>query len=255
MPRTTGSSIEERSASGVLLPTLTYEIRVLADSGTELETVIVKDRFDMPIVFQPNVEPCESNYYEGKAIGIARTRFPLNVEVSQCDGTHFGPEENPRLGVYPDYTDDDAPPLICSDVIGIPNPACDEVVSDARRTRAAMSRLCREIGDIRRQFRELLAIAAFFLAAFLFTFAFGMASIGGGLIGIIVGAVMLAIAAAYAILVGVFTDKAIRKFNELSPLEDELRSRRARFEQSLRLMYARCCPDQYLFLEEREMPC
>ena len=251
MPTVTGSSMEES------LATLRFEVRVMADGGTELQDVIVRDRWGMPIAFAPTVEPCASNFYEGSAGGIARNRLPLNVEVAQCDGSRFGPEENPELGVLPHFTDDDdALPVPCSDLIGIPNPACDEVVAEARRVRVTLSRLCREVGDLRREYREYLAIAAFAAFAFIASFALGMAALGqGGLVGIIVGAVLLAVALAALITAAWATAQAIDRRRQLDELEPTLRGQRGLFEELLRRMYARCCPDGYLLLEEREMPC
>lgn len=251
MPTVHGSSMEES------LATLRFEVRVMADAGTELQSVIVRDRWGMPIGFEPTVEPCASNFYEGTAAGIARNRLPLNVEVAQCDGSRFGPDENPELGALPHFTDDeDALPVPCSDLIGIPNPACDEVVAEARRARATLSMLCREVADLRREYREFLAIAALSAAVFVLAFAAGMTAIGaGGWIGAIIGAVLLAVALAAAIAAGWATDQALKRRRALNDLEPRLRGKRAEFEEYLRRMYARCCPDGYLLLEEREMPC
>lgn len=248
MPTVAGSWMEET------LATINYEIRVMADERQQLESVIVRDEFGMRVEFEPTLEPCTSDTYIARANGIARNRFPLNVEVVQCDGSRFGPDENPRLGVPPGFGDPGPFTLPCTPAACPPNPACDRVDAEAQSRRAGMSRLCREVEDCRRTFREYLAMAAGMFVAFVILFAFAGAAVGGGgWIGAIIGAVLFAIAAAIFAFWLWLTVQAANKRVELNRLERELQTARALFEEALRLVFDRCCPG--CFDVNTEMPC
>lgn len=220
--------------------TLDYELRIMVDPGTQLKSFTVQDTMGMIIDFEPALEPCTSEWYMGRSLGIVRDRFPLSVEVTDCDDHTFGPDEFPKLGVLPT---EPGIPLPCSALMCADNPVCREAQRNAVTERNRVAILCWQVQTVRDEFTRYLVIAAAAAITFILALAIAGPALGSGWIGAIIAAIFFAIAAAFFAIFVWATVEAARKRLELNQLEDRLRGEKnAYINDSLRRVFDACCP-------------
>ena len=248
MPEVAGNHGEETPAW------IDYEFRVLADPGTQLRSFTVRDTWGMTVELEPTLEPCTTDYYTCVARRVARNRYPLSVEVTDCDDNSFGRDEFPQFGVWPRYSEGPGVPFPCTMLVSVDNPPCEEAQRNARIQRNLTSLACNDVRNCREEFARYTVIAAIATAAFIATFALaGVVSATGGWIGAIVGAVLFAVAAAFFVTMVWAAREAGRKRLALTEAERDLRQKQTLFNETLILVYDRCCPGDIHI--NTDMPC
>ena len=248
MPEVTGSHGDTSPAW------VDYEFRVLANPGTQLRSLTVRDTWGMPVEVEPELEPCTTDYYTCIARRVARNRYPLSVEVSDCDDNNYGRDEFPRFGVYPRYTEEPGIPFPCEVLLTFDNPPCEEAQRVARIQRNLASLSCSAVRRCREEFIRLTILAAALTVIYLALMlaAYGLIS-SGNWIAAIVGLFVLAAALVAIALAAMYAVKVIFKQREISTAEDRLRQLQTNFNEALVLVYDRCCPGDVWI--NTDMPC
>jgi hypothetical protein len=237
---------------GMTPTTLDYEIRIMADPGALLRSVTVWDTMGIPLPFEPAIEPCASNFYIGRAFGIARGRFPLSIEVSDCDDRTFGRDVLPLVGLPPGASGLGIR-LPCTAVECADNPECGRFQGALSMQRNRVAMLCRQVASCRDAFIRYTVIAAAASAGFLAAMAVAGPAASGGWIGAIISVIFFAIAAAFFAIAAWATGEAIQKRQELDRLESELRQAQTDFNSVLERVFATCCPGCIYI--DTTMPC
>ena len=217
----------------------TVSVRVIAidRGGSGIRIVRLLDRFR--VVLQEANGNCGPTV-EFSEDGIERSRFPLFIEGTECNGA-ISPGDTP-FPLIPSGSDGPGVAVPCSPLFCSDNSACSNAEASVNRARSIIGERCGEVSAARSA-RDAYAAAA----AAMFALATAMFGVMAGLFGIpLVGQALGLIAMIVAVVaLGVAIGLSLRVWREqmnLERAERRLQDARRDFTAAVEAVNRSCCP-------------